>query len=372
VSDFIHIVCLDAPAPPDYGGAIDMYYKITSLAATGKKIILHYFNYNAQRNAEELKNYCHSINSYPRKKGFQSLTFFRPYIVSSRSNQRLIDRLNKDEHPVILEGIHCSGIIPYLKKNRKIVLRVHNNEAAYYLRLFKTEKNLFKKAYFFLESSLLRNYQNRIRKDVIIACLSDKDVEVFSKKYCFRQVHFISCFIPWQEQLSTPGIGEYCLYHGNMQVSENEMAASWLLQQVFSTIKIPFIIAGSGISKKLKGLALMYSHVTVIDNPAIAEIDSLIEGAHIHLLPSFNNTGVKLKLLHAQLAGKFCITNQAGIEGSKIENGVFIADVKEEYIRLITVLIKQSFTERDIDEREPILQLYNNRTNAQKLNALIS
>ncbi|MDQ3681722.1 MAG: glycosyltransferase [Bacteroidota bacterium] len=371
-SDFIHIVCLDAPAPSNYGGAIDMYYKITALAVTGKKIILHYFDYNPQRNVDELKEYCYSIYSYSRKQGIQSLLFLKPYIVASRINQQLIDRLNNDEHPVILEGIHCSGIIPYLKKNRKIFLRVHNNEAAYYLSLAKTEINLFKKTYFLLEHFLLRIYQNRIQKDIIVACLSDTDVEVFAKKYRFRNVHFIPCFIPWQQLLAKPGTGRYCLYHGNMQVSENEAAATWLLHHVFSTIEIPFIIAGSGISKKLKSLASIYPHVTMVDNPTMAEIDSLIEKAQIHLLPSLNNTGVKLKLLHALLAGKFCITNQAGVEGSKIKNGVFIAETKEEYIQLITLWMKQSFTKTDIKEREPVLQQYNNITNAEKLNGLIS
>ena len=372
MNDFVHIVCLDAPAPPDYGGAIDMYYKITSLAATGKKVILHYFNYNPQRNVGDLKNYCHSIYSYSRKKAIQSLSTLQPYIVTSRINQKLIERLNKDQYPVILEGIHCSGIIPYLKKDRKIFLRVHNDEAAYYLRLFKTEKNLLKKSYFFLEHFLLSRYQDRIQKDIIVGCLSDTDVITFSNKYSFRHVHFIPCFIPWQTIAVHPGAGEYCLYHGNMQVSENEASATWLIKNIFSKIKIPFMVAGSGISKKLKGLALIYPHVTVVDNPTMEAIDSLIEKAHIHLLPSLNNTGVKLKLLHALFSGKFCITNQAGIEGSKVKDSVFIANTSEEYIKVISLLMNKTFTQDDIEERKPFLQLYNNVLNAKKLNALVS
>ncbi len=372
MNDFVHIVCLDAPAPPDYGGAIDMYYKITSLAATGKKIILHYFNYNPQRNVGDLENYCHSIYSYSRKGTLRSLPISQPYIVASRINQQLIDRLNKDQQPVILEGIHCSGIIPYLKKDRKIFLRVHNDEAAYYLRLFKTEKNLLRKAYFFLEHCLLSRYQKRIERNIIVGCLSGKDAQTFFEKYNFPNVHFTPCFLPWQAITIHTGTGEYCLYHGNMKVSENEAAATWLIKNVFSKIKIPFIIAGKGLSKTLKDLVLIYPHIKVIDDPTKEDIDSLIEKAHIHLLPSLNNTGVKLKLLHALLAGKFCITNQAGIEGSKIKDGVFIANTPQEYISLINLLMKQSFTEDAIKEREPVLQEYNNILNAQKLSALIS
>jgi hypothetical protein len=157
-----------------------------------------------------------------------------------------------------------------------------------------------------------------------------------------------------------------------MQVSENEASATWLIKNIFSKIKIPFMVAGSGISKKLKGLALIYPHVTVVDNPTMEAIDSLIEKAHIHLLPSLNNTGVKLKLLHALFSGKFCITNQAGIEGIKVKNSVFIANTSEEYIKVISLLMNKTFTKDDIEERKPLLQLYNNVLNAKKLNALVS
>ena len=92
MSEYIHIVCLDAPSPPDYGGAIDMYYKITSLAALGKKIILHYFDYNQKRSADLLKEYCVEIHSYHRKSFVGSFSFSSPYIVNSRVNQPLIER----------------------------------------------------------------------------------------------------------------------------------------------------------------------------------------------------------------------------------------------------------------------------------------
>ena len=117
MSNYLHIVCLDAPSPPNYGGAIDMYYKITALAALGKKIILHYFDYKENRNAASLKDCCVEVHAYPRK-GFIN-SFSLPYIISSRINRSLINRLNRDRFPVLLEGLHCSGIIPYLNDNSR-------------------------------------------------------------------------------------------------------------------------------------------------------------------------------------------------------------------------------------------------------------
>lgn len=38
----LNIVAFDNPYPPTYGGVIDVYYKLKSLAETGLKIHLHF------------------------------------------------------------------------------------------------------------------------------------------------------------------------------------------------------------------------------------------------------------------------------------------------------------------------------------------
>src|SRR4028119_75042 len=137
-----------------------MFYKVKALSESGRKVLLHYFDYRNNRGVEELRSYCHSIYRYKRKSFLQSLSHSLPYIVSSRINPQLIHRLNSDEHPVLLEGFHCSGIIPYLNnKHRGIVIRVHNNEADYYHHLAKAEKSLFRKIFFKRESRLLHAWQ---------------------------------------------------------------------------------------------------------------------------------------------------------------------------------------------------------------------
>ena len=86
----LHIVCLDVPSPADYGGAIDMLYRIESLYNAGIKIHLHYFSYNHRGNPNELNQYCESIHVYERKTGHKGFSFLKPYIVSSRINEDLI------------------------------------------------------------------------------------------------------------------------------------------------------------------------------------------------------------------------------------------------------------------------------------------
>lgn len=370
MSEYVHIVCLDCPEPADYGGAIDMYYKITSLRSIGKKIILHYFNYKSGRKIKELKDLCEEVYAYQRNGFVQSILSFKPFIVSSRVNRQLIRRLNKDDYPVILEGVHCTGILPYLKTSKKIIVRVHNDEAIYYQNLYKTETGFLKKAYFRRESKLLHKYQVTLQKHYTLACLSLKDASVFKEKYGFRNIHFLPCFLPWQMLNRKPGKGEFFLYHGNMAVKENEAAAIWLIENVFGQLDLPFIIAGKGISERLRA-KVSNPHIKLVHDPSIEDLDILIRNAHANVLPSMNATGVKLKLLHALLEGRFCFTNHAGVAGSGLEDVVQTMESAASWRAAIKGIVNIEFTEQHIDQRKKLLQIYNNEINAEKLSALL-
>lgn len=371
MNEILHIVCLDAPSPPDYGGAIDMYYKIIALSRSGKKIILHYFGYRSYRNASGLEAYCLEINVYDRKRKLQSFSVTQPFIVASRINQALIERLNQDNHDILLEGVHCTGIIPYLSKNRTVIVRMHNDEAEYYKRLFYTEKNPIRRAYYILESRLLKSYQKRLPHYVKYACISHEDINKLAATCGLSNLFYIPGFLPWQNITSKTGSGDYCLYHGNMAVAENEAAALWLIKKVFSQINKPFYIAGKNISKKLYRVARSFKHIKLITNPTNDEMTKLIEGAHVHVLPSFNHTGVKFKLLHALFTGRFCITNNQAIEGLNLHKGVIIANNAIEMINHVQSIFETPFSKEDVATREILLQEYNNQINAQKLIELL-
>jgi glycosyltransferase involved in cell wall biosynthesis len=369
LTDHLHIVCLDAPSPPDYGGAIDMYYKVQALAAQGNKIILHYFNYNKHRHAHGLEPYCAEINTYARSNYLRSLSFQSPYIIRSRINPLLVRRLNQDRNRILLEGLHGAGLLSYLQEPSRVVLRLHNEESTYYNALASSETNIIRKAYYLREARLIKRFQKQLNHEVKLAALSQSDLEIFCQQG-FHNAHFIPCFVPWQEIRSLPGKGEYCLYHGNMEVIENEMAATWLITKVFDQLNIPLVIAGKGISSKLQKLARSKRNVRLIFEPPSNELDALIKDAHINILPSFNKTGVKLKLLHALFYGRFCITNQQGSRGSGVDSLVHHAESADEFRHAVLDIFEMPFEEAQLNEREMIRQLYNNQTNAAALSAL--
>jgi hypothetical protein len=62
----LHIVCHDVPWPADYGGVVDLFYKLKALHAEGVKIILHCFLYGERSRQDELNKYCEEVHYYKR------------------------------------------------------------------------------------------------------------------------------------------------------------------------------------------------------------------------------------------------------------------------------------------------------------------
>lgn len=373
MDNHLHIVTLDVPLPADYGGAVEMFYKIKALHRQGVKIYLHCFT-KGRPPQTELNNYCESVNYYQRIAGLKTLSLKMPYIVKSRSDKALLDNLNKDDHPVLLDGIHGTY---YLNAGslgkRKVMVRLHNAEFKYYSQLARNEKSLFKKLYFIYESRLLYNYEKKLATKTAFIALNKHDVEVYQQQFNAKNIEFLPAFIPHTMATGKEGKGCYCLYHGNLSVNENEAAVTWLLEHVFNTLKIPFVIAGKNPSEKLKKLAHLHQHTCIVANPGEKEMQDMIAKAQVHVLPSFNNTGIKLKLLNALFNGRHCLVNAAGVEGSGLENACHIATDAASFKDEIAKLYEQSFTEQEKEQRQGLLQtLYNNEINARELIRLLN
>jgi len=364
----LHIICHDVPWPADYGGVVDLFYKIKALHEEGVKIKLHCFDYGrGQQN--ELNKYCEEVNYYERLAGWKAVSLTMPYIVKSRQNPLLLANLLKDDYPVLMEGIHCTSYLrPLLLNERKVFLRLHNVEFFYYSQLFQREKNLFKKVYFLNESMFLRQYERKLPEELPIIAVSNNDAVFYREELDKSLTTYLPVFVPYTEIKSAEGIGAYCLYHGNLSVAENEKAVVWLLDRVFSLAKVPFIIAGKDPSKRLIRKSKKNKNVNIVRNPSDAELNDLIAKAHIHVLPSFNKTGIKLKLINALYNGRHCVVNDEAVEGSGLEDACHIGTKGYAMASIISQLYHHPFREEEINLRKRLLgQIFNNKANARQL-----
>ncbi len=364
----VHIVALEVPWPADYGGVIDLFYKLKVLHQLGVKIHLHCFTKNRLQQTELLK-YCVTVNYYKRKSSLKSFSLSLPLIVSSRKNETLLKNLKKDNYPILLEGIHCTYYLHTADlSNRKIIVRLHNTEFEYYKHLAQHEKNIFKKMYYLHESILLKKYEKNIAKKYTALAVSKHDEEIYNNVLHAIDTAFMPVFIPYTLANGKTGKGSFCLYHGNLSINENEVAAIWLLQNVFNNLQIPFVIAGKNPSKKLIDLSHQNKHTCLVENPSEHEMQDLIAKAQINILPSFNNTGVKLKLINAVFNGRHVVVNIEGVKGSNLEPACAIATDATSFKEKIAQLYEQPFTNDDIELRQGLLlRNYNNTLSVKKI-----
>ena len=364
----LHIITHDVPWPADFGGVIDQFYKIKTLYQYGVKIHLHCF-VNKRPPQDELKKYCETVSYYKRHTGIRHFSFSIPYIVSSRKNNELLKNLSKDNYPVLMEAIHSSYYLYAGELTNRIgLVRLHNAEFEYYHHLAMHEKNIFKKYYYNHESRLLKKYEKKLAEKVKIAALSGQDVEVYQHLFKANNIIHLPLFLPYLNAAGKEGIGCFCLYHGNLSINENEEAAIWLLQNVFNDIKIPFVITGKNPSQKLEFLVHQQPHTCLVANPSDKELHDMIAKAQINILPSFNNTGIKLKLLNALYNGRHCLVNKAGVEGSGLNRLCAIAEDADDFKTAIQYLYAIPYIKEENEKRQLLLQqLYNNQKNADKL-----
>lgn len=369
----IHIICLDVPYPPDYGGVFDLFYKLKYLHRAGILVHLHCFEYGRGQQ-DELKKYCHTVHYYPRKLNRAHLLGGIPYMVSSRADSALWRNLSKDHYPALIEGIHCSFLLYKNKlRERKVILRLHNIEFDYYRLQSRHAPAGFKKLYYYIESLLLKRYEKKLsHKPDLVFTVTNNDRERYVSIFGRKDARYLPVFIPWNHLSSKEGRGEYCLYHGNLSISENEGVALWLIETVFTTLHIPFIIAGKNPSANLKKKAAKVPHIRIIESPDEETMQELIEDAQVNILPSFTNTGIKLKLLHALYCGRHCLVNDNMVTGTGLESLCRIGNKAEELTAEIQKIFKEPFTDTEMTRRLKILQSnFDNNKNAATLISMV-
>ena len=369
----LHIVSFDVPFPPDYGGVFEVFYKIRSLHEQGIKIHLHCFEYGRGQR-KELERYCESVQYYERNTGHKGLSISGPYMVSSRANHRLLTNLLADDHPILLEGIHCTFFLASGDlKNKRVVVRLHNVEYQYYRQLANQSRSLAKKIFYWRESIMLKKFEACIAKShALILAMTEKDATTYRKEFGAKNIAFLPAFIGWDFPLCQEGVGTFCLYHGNLSVPENEKVATWLLEHVFSEIELPFVIAGKNPSAQLERLAHKKQHTCIVANPSDKEMQDLIQKAQINILPSFTNTGIKFKLLYSVFCGRHCVVNEKMTEGTDLGAACHIAAGEDAFKSILTQLYRKPFDDDEIQLRQNLLHhFYNNSLTAKRLNTWI-
>lgn len=350
----LHIVSFTVPWPADYGGVIDVFYRIKALSECGVRIHLHCYEYG-RRPARELDELCEEVLYYPRETGMRHQLDIAPYIVASRRSAKLVARLQQDEYPILIEGLHDCDVLERLYDGtRRIVVRAHNVEHDYYRSLSRAERCLWKKAFFCVEARKLARYEAVLTKASSVLAVTEKDAEHFRKIGCHK-VHVLPPSHGHKQVSSKLGFGDYVLYQGNLSVPENIGAVRFLEQHLISKSQYAFVIAGRNPVPEVRDMLTPHGNATLIADPSDERMCGLIANAHVNVLVTEQATGAKLKLVNALYEGRHCLVNPAMVEGTPLGQACMVAESPVAMLESLNRLMATEFSESDLSERKRVL-----------------
>ena len=360
----LHIVSFDIPYPANYGGVIDVFFRIKALSERGVKIHLHCFEYGREH-SEYLESFCYSVNYYKRETKLTKIFSSLPYIVCSRNSEELLNNLKKDNYPILLEGLHCCMLLTCDDlKDRNVIVRAHNVEHDYYEHLAKVEVDSKKKLYLKQEVDKLRNFECVLNKAKAILAISQKDYEYFSEKY--KNVYKVTAYNAYTEVDILEGSSDYVLYHGNLSVAENYRAAEILIE-TFENFDVKLKIAGMNPPPHIVKLIEDIPNIELIDSPNDQVLFDLIRHAHINILVTEQATGLKLKLLNTLFNGRFCLVNDKMVEGLDVNGLCYIVNDSNAIRFAVSELMPRSFDKHQIERRRKNMKDFYNIEEATDL-----
>lgn len=361
----MHIVSFDVPYPADYGGAIDVFYRLKALHALGVEITLHCFEYG-RGEAPELEKYAAKVIYYRRKKSVLDAFNRLPFIVKTRISEKLLSQLEKDENPILFEGLHTTYLLSHERlKHRIKIVRTHNIEHEYY-RGLALQSTGFKKRFYTSEAKKLMAFEPQLKHADHILAIKDSDVDYFSQ-YC-RSTHLLEACASDKNSFDTE-TKSYCLFQGNLSVPENEQGILWLIDRVFNskTLRNTLKVAGKSPSSHLIDHCTKLG-IELIANPPEAVMGKLVAEARVHIFYSEQDTGVKLKLIRALRTSGTILANDSMLKKTGFEPFCERVNTPEEYIQKVEFYLKKGISNDQLEARKAFVEKsLNAKSNCQQI-----
>ena len=358
----LHIVAFNNPYPPNFGGAIDMFYKVKALAFLGVKIHLHIYTHERQE-VSGLKPYCSTITFYKRNQHFIKHFSLLPFSVNSRNSDKLYSNLTKVKAPIIFESLRSCYLLRAKIWNQKIAVRCHNIEHDYSWGLSNSEANILKRIAHFVEGYKQKWFETVLNKADVLFPISEFEYDYYSKNFEPRTI-FLPVFQGNDVIKSLDGIGRYALYHGDLSTSDNIKSALFLID-IFKDLDKPLVIASSVRVNSILSKIEQYSNISFKYVNREEVLLELVKNAHINTMYSFQRSGTKLKVFTALYSGRHCIINKNMVDDPDILRVCSIAETKKDYMDAAIKLFDEDF--KVTKSRQKALKKYDSSINAKKI-----
>ncbi len=330
----LNIVSGNLPCPNTLGDGQQTYWLLEALSAAGIEIHLYTFTESdstTDANSDtkigaELSKMCSSVKTYPINLGHRNFSISAPYATSKYLNVQLIKDLKANNYPILIEGMGpCELALSSALASKNIWVRLLTYAPGYFRYLQERSSAPLKKLFYQREAVLSKRMLKKINQRVHWIVTTDTDKKILEDSILGDDIQILAPFKNSSHSISSKtGLGNYCLFQGNLSDAATHKTASWLLTHVFHNLKVPFVITGNNPSPLLVELAHKQPHTCIVGNPSSTERQDMIEKAQIIIQPSFIKHGAdEARIKRSKIKTNKCIpknqANQVDIEYVKVE-----------------------------------------------------
>ena len=358
----LHIICFDNPFPPDFGGVLDVFYKVKALHTLGFTIYLHCYHDDRYEVSDELKAITKEVYLYKKNKNPFFVFSKFPLPVICRFHKDIIANVKKHDAPILFEGLHSTMILQKTKLSNKKYLRLHNIESNFYAGMSKSETNIIKKILYYFVSKKYVEYQKIIPTFDYVFALSQHEYNE-AKKLTTKSM-YVPVFHGNESNSTLSEFGNYAFYHGDLRLSDNKRAAQFLIDVFTAIPDYKLIIASSNGKQLVESKSKNVSNVKFIEIKNEKHLDELFANAHINVMLSFQEAGTKLKVINSLFKSRFCLINKNMVDDKKVLSLCEIAETKQNFIDKILDLKSKPYTQNET-RKKVLMEVLNDETNAK-------
>ncbi len=365
----LHIISFDNPFPADYGGVIDVFYKLKSLHELGYAIHLHCFYDERNVIFDELKAITEAVYLYKKNRSPIFLFSSIPFGIKSRFHKSLIANIKAVDAPILFEGLQTTMVLHQADFSNKKYLRLHNLESNFYTGMHRSETKWLKKIMYYLEIGKYLKYEKQLHHFDHVFTLSVYENEIV--KTWSDAVTYLPVFHGNKVVKELSDFGEFALYHGDLRLPDNKKAVQFLIQVFQKIPNYKLIIASTNGKDFVSSQIQNDKNIEFAFIETEVQLETLLEKAHVNVLLSFQQSGTKLKLINSLFKSRFCLINENMVDDKSILQLCEMASSEKEFIAKINELKNRPYNE--YDKRVMITsQVLDDSKNAQRLAAILS
>ena len=396
----LKILCISHNSiyPPNFGGAIGIFYRLIYLKNRGHRISIIAPRPKNIKNMEKAESLFDDVFFYKMKPkikklgiAFKSLFFSYPFFVyrlepcktDKTEIKKFYDKIKPDI--IFIEASYAYSVYSVLKEkiaedNAKVIYVAHNIDYLSTLGVGKDEKKIFNKIFLYIQAYRQKKIELKIIKEVKnIFCVSIEELNFFKKNNPDCNIFWMPTILDVESQEADKNffddfdfskLKKYkyrILFTGDLSYASNIYALDWFIKEVFPILRknsnVCFIIVGKSPVKELIEAVKQWEHIFLFSD--VQSVSPFMDIADIVVVPMFNKFGIKIKLIEALKCGKKVVARPEGLIGANLLDIIPNSDSPTEFAQKCMDVLNNTI------DFEPIWRKFNEMYDNDKVTNMI-